>query len=175
MLTRDALEELYGYTDYTWGVFADVMRGLPDGMLTQVAPGSGWPALRDCYRHVVGAYDGWLHYTLKRGDLINPPATALTSWDQFEEYRRGTRATFRRTLDELSDDELSALFSRVYDVGEEAETLSMADILGNLLLHERGHHGDLSTLLYQLGQEPPSVDYRQYAVSRNAAAAADRA
>ncbi|MBF6600016.1 MAG: DinB family protein [Dehalococcoidia bacterium] len=171
MLTRDALDELYRYTEYAWDVFAETMRGLPPGMLTQAAPGSGWPSLRDCYRHVVGAYDGWLHYSLKRGELINPPPERLGTWDGIEDYRRRTRATFRRTLAAVSDDGLAATFAGVYDPGAAPETQSLADILGNLLLHERGHHGDLSTLLYQLGQEPPFVDYRQYAVRRNAQAA----
>jgi uncharacterized damage-inducible protein DinB len=40
--------------------------------------------------------------------------------------------------------------------------MSVADILAHLLLHERGHHGDLSTLFYHFGAELPSMDYRVY-------------
>ena len=35
-------------------------------------------------------------------------------------------------------------------------------ILANLLLHKRGHHGDFTTLFWQLGIEQPALDYRQY-------------
>ena len=37
---------------------------------------------------------------------------------------------------------------------------SRADILVHVLIHERQHHGDLNTLLYQHGIEPPVVEYR---------------
>jgi uncharacterized damage-inducible protein DinB len=35
-----------------------------------------------------------------------------------------------------------------------------ADIFVHVLLHERQHHGDVNTLLYQLGLEVPIVEYR---------------
>jgi uncharacterized damage-inducible protein DinB len=37
---------------------------------------------------------------------------------------------------------------------------SPADIFAHTLLHERQHHGDVHTLLYQLGIEVPIVEYR---------------
>jgi uncharacterized damage-inducible protein DinB len=44
----------------------------------------------------------------------------------------------------------------------DVETLvnSPADIFAHTLLHERQHHGDVNTLLYQLGIEVPIVEYR---------------
>jgi uncharacterized damage-inducible protein DinB len=37
---------------------------------------------------------------------------------------------------------------------------SPGEILVHVMLHERQHHGDLNTLLYQLGIEIPIVEYR---------------
>jgi len=34
------------------------------------------------------------------------------------------------------------------------------DLLANVLLHEREHHGDINTLLYQMGVEVPQTAYR---------------
>ena len=41
-----------------------------------------------------------------------------------------------------------------------------ADILGHILLHERGHHGDVTTMLSQLGATPPNIDYLTYVFFR---------
>jgi hypothetical protein len=35
-----------------------------------------------------------------------------------------------------------------------------AELLGNTVLHERGHHGDVNTLLYQHGIDGGVPDYR---------------
>jgi uncharacterized damage-inducible protein DinB len=37
---------------------------------------------------------------------------------------------------------------------------SPGDILAHVLLHERQHHGDVNTLLYQHGIEVPIVEFR---------------
>jgi uncharacterized damage-inducible protein DinB len=46
------------------------------------------------------------------------------------------------------------------DVDGEPLRYSPADVFVQVLLHERQHHGDLNTLLYQLGVERPVVEYR---------------
>ena len=50
----------------------------------------------------------------------------------------------------------------VRDINVDGETLrySRADIFVHVLIHERQHHGDLNTLLYQHGIEAPIVEYR---------------
>jgi uncharacterized damage-inducible protein DinB len=159
---RDAIEELYDYTDFAWAAMGEAIRGLAAGSLTRSAPGSGWPALGDCLRHIVGAYDGWLHRELKLGSLVDPAPTSLTTWESFDGYRRSVRTTFRRGLDQTPDQSLYEEITRRYDEEDEPETLSLADILTNLLLHERRHHGDVTTLVHQLGGRPPFLDYRMY-------------
>ena len=162
MLKRDALEELFDYTGFAWAMIAQAVAALPEGDLTRPAPGSGWPGLREALMHLAGSYDYWMHKELGLAALIAPSRRAMTSWDAFEEYRRSVRATFRRALDETPDAKLYEPFTKVYDEEDGAETLSVADIMTNLLLHERGHHGDISTLFYQLGAKPPLLDYRMY-------------
>lgn len=162
MLKRDVLEELYDYTGFAWAMIAQAIAGMPTGDLTRAAPGSGWPDLRAALMHVTGSYDYWLHKELGLAPVIDPAPRTMTSWEAFEHYRESTRATFRRALDETVDAKLYELFSKVYDEEDDPETLSVADIMTNLLLHERGHHGDISTLFYQLGAKPPFLDYRMY-------------
>jgi uncharacterized damage-inducible protein DinB len=169
MLNRDALDDLYEYTDWTWKVFAKKIQSLPADTLTKPAPGSGWPALRDCYYHFVGTYDFFLHNVLHLGELIRPPKESIATWRDMEAYRHSTRATLRNALDDMPDGELYEVKTRIIAEQLGGEKLSAADIFANLLVHERGHHGDISTLLYQLGHEPPVVDYRPFAVARHRA------
>jgi uncharacterized damage-inducible protein DinB len=53
------------------------------------------------------------------------------------------------------------LFAYTVNVDGEMLPYSRGELLTHLLLHERGHHGDVSTLFYQLGIEPDMrVEYR---------------
>jgi uncharacterized damage-inducible protein DinB len=61
-------------------------------------------------------------------------------------------------LDSLSDDEL--MTPREMNVDGETLVYSLAEIFAHTLLHERQHHGDVHTLLYQLGIEVPIVEFR---------------
>jgi uncharacterized damage-inducible protein DinB len=123
-----------------------------------VVPGSGWPALIDAFRHFCGAYETWLHRRLGAAAVIVPDPASVVDWRAIAEWRRRTRASFRRVLDDTPDDRF-----QVVDIpisSGVAMNMSVGDILAHLLLHERGHHGDVSTLFYHFGVELPSMDYR---------------
>ena len=134
---------------------AEAIRPLGDAMLIKPAPGSGWPALRDALVHINWAYVRW---------LADPNGTSaiepeqINSWDQLEDYRRRVRGRFREFLDTLTDEVLVS--PREMSIDGNPMSYSPADIFVHVLLHERQHHGDLNTLLYQLGIEPTMVEYR---------------
>lgn len=154
-MDRTAIEELFAFTDYSWREHRQAIRPLGDDVLTKAAPGSGWPALRDALSHINWAYVRW---------LADPDATsdsaveAVSSWDELDDYRRRVRDHARAYLGSLSDSQLSA--RRPMNVDGDTLTYSPAEILTHVLLHERQHHGDLNTLLFQLGVEAPIVEYR---------------
>jgi uncharacterized damage-inducible protein DinB len=154
-MDRTAIEELFAFTDYSWREHRQAIRPLGDDVLTKAAPGSGWPALRDALSHINWAYVRW---------LADPDATsdseveAVSSWDELENYRRRVRDKARTYLDSLSDSQLTA--RRPMNVDGDILSYSPAEIFTHVLLHERQHHGDLNTLLFQLGVEPPIVEYR---------------
>jgi uncharacterized damage-inducible protein DinB len=154
-MDRAAIEELFAFTEYSWRQYAEVVRPLGDDVLRKPAPGSGWPALRDALVHINWAHVRW---------LADPAGTSATepeqidSWDELEDYRRRVRRRFCEFLDSLSDSELIA--PREMNIDGEPVWYSPAEIFVHVLLHERGHHGDINTLLYQLGLEPTMVEYR---------------
>jgi uncharacterized damage-inducible protein DinB len=154
-MDRAAIEALFAFTDYSWREHERVIRPLGDEGLTKPAPGSGWPALRDALAHIVWAYVRWL---ADPAGTTDKPVERIESWDDLEDYRRRMRDHAREYLDSLGDDELST--PREMNVDGETLVYSPADILVHVLLHERQHHGDLNTLLYQLGIEIPIVEYR---------------
>jgi len=154
-MDRPAIEELFAFTDYSWRQYADYVRPLGDETLVKPAPGSGWPALRDAFVHINWAYVRWL------ADPAGTYATGpeqINSWDELEDYRRRVRLNAREYLDSLRDLELTT--PREMNIDGNPMLYSPAEIFVHVLLHEREHHGDINTLLYQLGVEPAMVEYR---------------
>lgn len=160
-MDRAAIKELYDYTGFAWDRIAATLDTLPPSQFVERVPGSGWPTLRDCFEHFVCAYDGWINgeWALGLGKLMYSGPEALQTWEQMRNYRREVRSAFMAALD-CPDEVLYA--KREYRLGDVPELLSRADILANLVIHERGHHGDLNTLFYQLGIRSFVIDYRYF-------------
>ena len=152
---RVAIGKLLAFTDYSWRAYASLLRPLGDAWLVKPAPGSGWPALADALAHLNWAYVRWLASPHGTSDGA---VEAVRSWDQLESYRRRVRDHAQTYLNGLGQHEL--VEAREMNVDGEMLAYSPADIFTHVLLHERQHHGDLNTLLYQLGLEVPIVEYR---------------
>ena len=154
-MDRAAIEELFTFTDYSWREYYRAIRPLGDDGLTIPAPGSGWPALRDALAHINWAYVRWL---ADPAGTTDEPVKAVKSWDDLDAFRREVRDHAREYLDSLGEEEL--LKPRDMNVDGETRRYSPADIFVHVFLHERQHHGDLNTLLYQHGVDVPIVEYR---------------
>jgi uncharacterized damage-inducible protein DinB len=83
---------------------------------------------------------------------------AIATLEELEGYRSAARAEFQSFLDSVSDEELVKV--QDFDIDGDTIGYSYAELLTHLLLHERGHHGDVTTLFYQLGLETPMLEYR---------------
>jgi uncharacterized damage-inducible protein DinB len=157
-MNRAALFELVDYTDFTWETYRKVTARLPDGDLTRAVEGSGWPALNNALFHIASAWDGWLRDQAGATDEIDEDAKP-TTLEEITEYRSRTRGWLKQVLGSLTDDDLQ----RRDEVGFSDGTLvTKGEVLAHILLHERGHHGDVSTLLSALGVTPPPIDYMTY-------------
>ncbi len=160
-MDRVALQDLYDFTGFAWRQVIDAITDAGgDGALTRPAPGSGWPALRDCLGHIVLAYQRWCSGLPERKtlamDRFDPGAIATL--EEIEGHRSVARAEFQSFLDSLPDEEL--LKVQDFDIDGDDVRYSYGELLTHLLLHERGHHGDVTTLFYQLGMEVPVIEYR---------------
>lgn len=161
-MNRQAIDELVAYTDYSWARHGRVMEQLSDEQFVRPVPGSGWPAPREAFDHIVGAYPDWLVTWGIAGPEGTPSveSSQLATWADMQRYRAGTRADLRRAL-EVNDEELFAECQNPSDFGPRA--MSVANIVTHLLMHERGHHGDISTLFYQMGVKGYIVDWIAFA------------
>jgi uncharacterized damage-inducible protein DinB len=163
-MQRDAIEELFDYTAWAWERIERVIDRLAVGTFANPVEGSGWPRLFDCVNHFSSAYDGWINgeWALALGEIKYPGDEAASDWPTMKAYRAECREMFRGAV---KIDDATLHEKREWDFGDSKEMLSRGDILANLLIHERGHHGDLNTLFHQLGVKSYIIDYR-YFVSR---------
>lgn len=161
-MNRDAIMELFDYTGWAWARIAKVIDDQLSDVYAQPMDGSGWPSLAACLSHSVSAYDGWLNADfgqIQLGDMTYPaewPAN-IDDWPAMKAYYERIRESFRRAIN-VPDETLYA--TRPYELGVGPEQMSRADILTNLVLHERGHHGDLNTLFHLHGVQSYFIDYR---------------
>jgi uncharacterized damage-inducible protein DinB len=88
----------------------------------------------------------------------------MTDWAQLDAMRQTNRAMLKTIIEESSD---VALDDRILGFFDGAPELTRAEVIAHILLHERGHHGDVSTLLSALGAETPGIDYMTYVFFRN--------
>ncbi len=153
------MNTLIALNDYAW---EQIRQAIPsDTDLTRVAPGSGWPTLRDCLSHIVLAYDRWLPAIseLKAQNLPGISDREFATIEDVEARRLAHRNNLERMLSAWSDDELAA--RREVDVDGDVMSYSRGELVAHLLLHERGHHGDVTTLFWQLGlSTETALEYR---------------
>jgi uncharacterized damage-inducible protein DinB len=158
-MDKAALQDLFAYTGWAWD---QIRAKFPDDeTLRAVAPGSGWPAMRNCLAHIVLAYDRWVPaiVDLQSRPMPDPAPDDFLTWPQIEAQRRRTRAPLQAHLEAWSDAQLRE--QHLVDVDGDPIQYSRGELITHLLLHERGHHGDVTTLFWQLGLEPETLlEYR---------------
>jgi uncharacterized damage-inducible protein DinB len=158
-MDKAALLDLFEYTGWVW---AQIRTTAPaDETLVAVAPGSGWPALRNCLGHIIVAYDRWVPaiVDLRAGALPDLADRDFNTWRQVQAQCSRIRQALRDGIERYSEDELH----RLHDVNVDGSPVrySRAELILHLLLHERGHHGDVTTLFWQLGIEAETAfEYR---------------
>lgn len=161
-MNRDAISELFDYTGWAWERIARVIDQQPPDVYAKAVAGSGWPSIAACLTHSVSAYDGWINTDwgqIQAGDMSYPAEwpEPVNDWNQMRAYYLRVRESFRRALN-VPDEVLYE--KRLYNLESIPEQMSRADILANLVIHERGHHGDLNTLFHQLGIRSYFIDFR---------------
>jgi uncharacterized damage-inducible protein DinB len=158
-MDRASLLDLMAFTDFAWAS-VEASFDSDDEALLRTAPGSGWPALRDCLAHILRGRIRW-NAAIIEGKTAGMPELeegALRTWAELNAYRAETAAPLISFMARMSEEELAAV--RQFDIDGETIAYSYGDLVLHLTLHEVAHHGDISTLMYQLGMEPWVPAYR---------------
>jgi uncharacterized damage-inducible protein DinB len=146
-MNRDALLELFDFTTFTWATYGRAMQQLPPDAFVRTIEGSGWTSLKQPLFHIAAGWDEWI-CELTGAEPQTIECADVTTWEALEAIRSKMRPLLLRIIEETPDEELS-------------------DIIAHILLHERGHHGDVTTLLSALGADVPMSDYLVYAWFRD--------
>jgi uncharacterized damage-inducible protein DinB len=165
-MERAALLDLLDYTDFTWASYERVLTSLPDDALTRPIDTAGRQTLGHGLFHLAAAWSEWFeehapaHITFPATDdeACRRELSSILAW------RGATRAVMRHLLETASDDELRTPSQELWPdaEGKPRFRASAADVLEHVLLHERGHHGDIATIFTVLGAELPPSDYLVY-------------
>jgi uncharacterized damage-inducible protein DinB len=163
-MDRQTLEELFDYDGWAWKRLIDALASLDASVITKPAPGSGWPVLSRCLAHMAFGYDAWL--SRLEGEAPVRIDAAMTSLAELDANYERARGRFRAYFDALSDEDLQV--DRDVDTLDGVLRFTPAEVLAHVVWHERAHHGDVSTLFYQLGlaEKMPMIDYRFYTAAK---------
>ncbi|MGE0599746.1 MAG: DinB family protein [Dehalococcoidia bacterium] len=155
------LLDLFDYTEFAWRQLIDVTDD--DAVLLRPAENSGWPTLRDCLGHIVRAYSRWVPaiVELKTGFMPEIADGDFRTWFALDEEHTQARTRLRQSIQAWTEDDLTKLND--VEVYGETRRYSRSELILHILLHERGHHGDVTTLFWQLGVEADAaLEYRFY-------------
>jgi uncharacterized damage-inducible protein DinB len=161
VVDRDAIQEFFEYTGWAWDRIGTVLAPRGPEIIAQEMPNSGWPALWDCLRHMSFAYDIWASRLDGRPQVAFDPGPP--DWESLNLYHQTARSRLSAYLSRVSDKELHT--ERDFETIDGVRPYPPSLILWNVLWHDRGHHGDVNTLLYQHGipdEDWPWLEYRAF-------------
>lgn len=159
-MNRGALRELFDFTTFTWASYRRSAPALAAELFRGDIAGSNWASLRDALFHLASGWDEWI-IEQSSEPLAIVGADSVTNWDELDAVRASMRTRLRRIIDDTPDD----VFDTPTDVGGGLRR-SPREVVAHILLHERGHHGDITTLLTALGVTPHIVDYLVFVFAR---------
>jgi hypothetical protein len=155
-MDRSSIAELLDYTEWAWERTARVLDTFQPEQYQSPPPGLGW-APAQCVEHLLGGYDMWLNTLFELGPELLPDGTPTPDWQQAKDVRGRLMAQTRHLL---RGDEGSLFEARALSRGgEPLASRSLADVITDLLLHERGHYGDFTTFFSSLGAKRYFNDY----------------
>lgn len=154
----DLIRRIYAYNRRTRARYLAAIWKLPPKARYQDR-GASYPSLVDIYLHVLDAYRLWFDEVYARGPT--PDWYPLGQRYSLAEARRETRAIERRV-----EKALSALTPRDLDRRfalpkrwHARKPIELRELLVHMIEEELQHRGEMNTLLWQAGREPPVTGF----------------
>ena len=161
--------EYYDYLTAAREQLWNFLRALPaDDLNRDLIPGERFRNIKDLLLHIIDVEDHWIHGVARgasgyldqdyRHDWRIPQADQYDlSW--ILSYGRSVQAETQRFLDSKPD--VEAQVALISD-DPEISTVSLDQLLWNVMTHEVRHTAQIALLIRLLGHTPPWLDYLRF-------------
>lgn len=156
-ISPDTLKELYNYACWARDRQLQACASLTQEQLLRPLGGS-FTCLRDTIMHLLGVEWLWLERWRGNSPRALPSSEELPTLDAIRERWKEVERNMRAYLSELDED---ALVKVVTYTGTRGNTWTYQQwrMIMHLLNHQSYHRGQVTSLLRQLGEKPPAVDF----------------
>jgi uncharacterized damage-inducible protein DinB len=125
--------------------------------------GASWGSMLNIFLHLLDVEEGWLQYGARGRPIQEGPDRSAAAYSNFEAVAAdnervgaGTREFLRR----LTGDDLARELEVPHGAGKDRRTVER--IVLHAWVDEVAHLGELVGLLWQVGREPPYLDWLDY-------------
>ena len=158
--TRDELRRLFAYDEWANARFLRVLETLDDEALGREIE-SSFPSVLATFAHLVSSEWVWLERWRRHSPSSFPAWMTEPELDDLRTRLASVEEERRAWLESRSEEDLQRPLD-YRNLAGEAFTNRLADLCRHVVNHSSYHRGQLTTLLRQVGAEPPSTDYVRY-------------
>jgi len=155
-MNADHLRHLYGFNRWANGRILDACARLTREQFVQTIP-SSFPSVRDTLAHILAAEWIWLERWKGSSPRVFPDDTGLTTVEALRERWRTVEREQRAFIESVRDPDLREILTYVNIKGE-TWSYPLGHTLQHVANHSTYHRGQVTTMLRQLGAEPPTTD-----------------
>ncbi len=155
------VHRLYAYDEWANALFLAAAGALTDERFSAPVV-SSFPSFRDTLAHIVGAEWIWLRRWLGESPTAPPggsdPPTLAAVRERLGEVERERRLYLAGLS--AADLDRTIAYRRL---NGEAFSSRLSDLFVHVVNHSTYHRGQLTTILRQLGEKPPTTDFFRFA------------
>jgi uncharacterized damage-inducible protein DinB len=130
--------------------------------------GATWGSMMLVFLHILDDEEGWLQFAARGRSILDGPDRKPSQYAGFDDLAaddRSVGAATRDFLGGLSDADLRRVVEIPHGPGKDLRTVEK--VVMHTFIDELAHVGELVCLLWQLGVEPPFIDWLDYHESHN--------
>jgi uncharacterized damage-inducible protein DinB len=157
MIAPQLLRHLFDYNYWARDRQLEACGKLTPEQFTRPLGGS-FASLRDTLAHIAGAEWIWCERWNGRSPRALPRGDQFPDLRTLAEYWRGVECDVRRFVAGLTETQLSQPLTYTNLAGAQW-TYPLGEAMFHLVNHGTYHRGQVTTLLRQLGAQPPALDY----------------
>ncbi len=120
---------------------------------------ASFQSLRNIFLHTLNVIDYWLDVLLDEQLCVEMRYDEYTRIGEIYEYMGNVEKRLRTYFESLSSDGLAKKYVRTNDLNEIVE-VTAEDVLIHLFEEEVHHRGELISLIWQMGGEPPIMGWK---------------